>query len=72
MLRNSKKSYCDKLADRLKSSTLSSNDWWSTLKSFINPNSNSSIPPLEHDNKIYTNESDKANILINTFKVKLY
>ena len=68
MLRNSKKSYYDKLADRLKSSTLSTNDWWSTLKSFINPNSNSSIPLLEHDNKIYTNESDKANIFNKYFQ----
>ena len=62
MIRNSKKTYCNKLADRLKSSTLSTKDWWSTLNSFINSNSNSSIPPLEYDNKIYTKESDKANI----------
>ncbi|MCG7868583.1 MAG: endonuclease/exonuclease/phosphatase family protein [Candidatus Thiodiazotropha taylori] len=68
MIRDSKKSYYDKLADRLKSSTLSTKDWWSTLKGFINPNSNSSIPPLEHDNKIYTDECDKANILNKYFQ----
>ena len=68
MIRNSKKSYYNKLADRLKSSTLSTKDWWSTLKSFINSNSNSSIPPLEYGNKIYTNESDKANIFNKYFQ----
>ena len=68
MIRNSKKSYYNKLADRLQSSTLSTKDWWSTLKSFINSNSNSSIPPLEYGNKIYTNESDKANIFNKYFQ----
>ena len=68
MIRNSKKSYYNKLADRLKSSSLSTKDWWSTLKSFINSNSNSSIPPLEYDNKIYTNESDKTNIFNKYFQ----
>ena len=68
MIRNSKKSYYNKLADRLKSSTLSTKDWWSTLKSFINSNSNSSIPPLEYDNKVYTNKSDKANIFNKYFQ----
>ena len=56
------------MADRLKSSTLSTKDWWLTLKSFINSNSNSSIPPLEYGNKIYTNESDKANIFNKYFQ----
>ena len=72
MIRNSKKSYYNKLADRLKSSTLSTKDWWSTLKSFINSNSNSSIPPLEYDNKFTQTKVTKLIFLINTFKVKQY
>ena len=63
MIRDSKTTFHDKLADKLKSNTISTKDWWSTLKTFINPNSGSSIPPLEHDNNIYTDESDKANRL---------
>ena len=72
MIRDSKTAYYDKLANKLKSNTISAKDWWSTLKTFINPNSSSSIPPLEYDNNIYTDDSDKANILSNFFKVKLY
>ena len=71
MIRDSKTTYYDKLADKLKSNTISAKDWWSTLKTFINPNSSSSISPLEYDNNIYTDESDKANILY-CFTVKLY
>ena len=63
MIRDSKTTYYNKLADKLKSNTISAKDWWSTLKTFINPHSSSSMPPLEYDNNIYTDESDKANIL---------
>ena len=72
MIRDSKKSYYNKSADRLKSSTLSTKDWWSTLKSFINSNTNSSIPPLEYDNKITQTKATKLIFLINTFKFKQY
>ncbi|MCG7870185.1 MAG: hypothetical protein JAY74_27935 [Candidatus Thiodiazotropha taylori] len=68
MIRDSKKSFYDKLADKLKSSTITTKDWWSTLKTFINPSSSSTIPPLEYDNNIYTDESDKANILNKYFQ----
>ena len=74
MIRGSKQSHYDKIADKLQSTTLSVKDWWSTLKSFIIPFTKSSIPPrpapplppLEVNNNIYTAECDKANIL-NTF-----
>ena len=36
-IRYSKQSHYDKIANKLKSTTLSSKDWWSTLKSFIIP-----------------------------------
>ena len=68
LIRDSKKSYYNKLADKLKSSTTTTKDWWSTLKTFINPNSSSSFPPLEYDNTIYTDESEKANILNKYFQ----
>ena len=68
MIRDSKNTYYDKLANKLKSNTISAKDWWSTLKTFINPNSSSSIPPLEYDNNIYTDDSDKANIFNNFFQ----
>ena len=68
LIRDSKKSFYDKLADKLKSSTTTTKDWSSTLKIFINPNSSSSFPPLEYDNNIYTDESEKANILNKYFQ----
>ena len=66
MIRGSKQSHNDKIADKFLSTTLSVKDWWSTLKTFIIPITKSSIPPLEFNNNIYTVECDKANIL-NTF-----
>ena len=43
--------------------SLCSNDWWSTLKNIISPQSMSSVSPLELNNSIYTNDHDKANII---------
>ena len=43
--------------------SLSSNDWWSTLKNVISPQSMSSVSPIELNNSIYTNDHDKANII---------
>ena len=62
-IRDSKKSFYDKIAAKLTSETLSSKDWWSTPKSFISPNYKTAIPPLEVNDDIYTEETDKANIL---------
>ena len=67
-IRDSKQSHYDKIADKLKSSTLSVKDWWSTLKKVIIPCTESSIPPLEFNNVIYTDECDKANILNSYFQ----
>ena len=68
MIRDSKNAYYEKLAEKLKSNSLSTKDWWSTLKTFITPNSNSSTPPLEYHNTIYADETDKANIFNNYFQ----
>ena len=68
MIRDSKKLYYDKIADKLKAETLTAKDWWSTLKTVISPNSKSSIPALESNDIIYTNDRDKANVLNNFFQ----
>ena len=63
LIRESKQSLKDKIANKLKSGTLSSRDWWRTLKSVIAPNSNRAIPPLDKDGNVYADDTDKANIL---------
>ena len=68
MIREAKQLFHDKLADKLSSGSLSSKDWWPTLKFFITPDSKSTIPPIEHNDVIYTDESDKANILNKYFQ----
>ena len=67
-IRLSKQQYLDQLSSKLKSNTLSSKDWWSTLKSFITPKTKSSIPTLEKDGHIYSDDTDKANLLNNFFR----
>ncbi|MCG8046285.1 MAG: reverse transcriptase family protein [Candidatus Thiodiazotropha endolucinida] len=67
-IRESKQQYIDRLSNKLKSESLSSKDWWSTLKSFITPSQNSSVPTLEKDGTIYSDETEKANILNNFFR----
>ena len=68
MIRDSKEALYEKLTAKLTSKTLSTKDWWSTLKSFITPNCKSSLPPVEHNNKLYSDEHDKANILNDYFQ----
>ena len=70
--REAKQSFSDKLADKLSSGTVSAKDWWSTLKSFILPETKSPIPALEVNNMIHTNEYDKQTFLITTSKVIQY
>ena len=54
----------------MKSDALTAKDWWPTLNKIhvIAPNSKSSVPTLELNNNIYTDENDKANILNNFFQ----
>ena len=68
MIRDSKQKFFKKIADKLKSDTLSSKDWWATLKTFIIPNFKSTIPPLEYNGRIYTYETDKSNIFNQYFQ----
>ena len=68
MIRDSKKAMNDSLANKLKSNTLSSKQWWSLLKSFISPNNQSSCPPLEKGGLVYSDEKEKANVLNDFFR----
>ena len=58
----------DNIAAKLTSKSLSSKDWWSTLKSFITTTNKTCIPPIEHNGIIYSSEHDKANILNSFFE----
>ena len=49
------------------SGSLSSKQWWTVLKTFISQN-NSCIPSLENDGVVYSEETDKANLLNNFFR----
>ena len=68
LIRSSKQSYVNKLAEKLQSNELSSRDWWSTLKGFISPGKVKSIPPLKSDGNIVTESTEKANLLNNYFR----
>ena len=68
MIRDSKKAMADSLAAKLKSETLSSKQWWSLLKCFISPSSQSPNHLLEKDGLVYTDEKEKANLLNDFFR----
>lgn len=67
-IRQSKQDYINQLSNKLQSVTLSSKDWWTTLKAFISPSTKSSVPTLEKDGCIYSDETDKANLLNDFFR----
>ena len=46
LIRQEKQSIFERLSVKLESNSLSSRDWWRTLKTFISPTSKSGIPPL--------------------------
>ena len=68
IIRDAKQTFYDNIAAKLTSNSISSKGWWSILKSFIKPNNKASIPPIEDNGQIYTNEHDKANILNSFFQ----
>ena len=68
MIRKSKNKCKENTTNKLKSQTLSSKDWWSTLKSVISPNSKTSIPPLKKDDIIISDDLEKANALNDFFR----
>ena len=68
LIRDAKKVFRDKIASKLTSGELSAKDWWTVLKTFISPKSKTSIPPLENDGSISSDENEKANISNNFFQ----
>ena len=67
-LRKSKQNQIDKLSERLVNSETGQKDWWKTLKGFIKPDLTNSIPPLSKDDKIYSDDNDKASIFNDFFR----
>ena len=66
-IRKSKKELIDKLTENINTYTNCSKDWCKTLKAFIKPNQTSSIPPLNVNGDIYSDNTDKATILNDYF-----
>ena len=66
-LRKAKQEYIRSLANKLKTSNLSLQDYWRTLKSFIKPSQTSTIPPLFHENAYISDTNEKANLINNFF-----
>ena len=63
MIRKSKTKFYDDIAEKLKSDSLTSKDWWTTLKFFISPKASSTIPPLAINGCILNDDHDKARVL---------
>ena len=66
-IRKSKKEQIDKLTENINNNTNCSKDGWRTLKTFIKPNQTSSIPLLNVNGDIYSDNTDKATILNDYF-----
>ena len=60
---NRKELQLDKLSDKHKNSGTGPKDWRRTLKGFIKPSKTTSVPPLNVDGKIYSDNKDKSNLL---------
>ena len=66
-VRKSKRLQIDKFADNLKNQSYGQNNWWKTLKNFIKPSQNTSIPPLQLNDEVFSDDQDKADILNHFF-----
>ena len=70
MIREAKNTHTDKISDKLKSGSISSRDWWTILKLFISPKTRSTVPPIEHNGAVYTEDQDKATLLNDFFQIQ--
>ena len=59
----SKNEVLNKLNEIIASLNTKQNDWWKTLKHFIKPDQADVKPCLNKNGQMYTEETDKANIL---------
>lgn len=73
-IREAKSNYYSKLSYKLKQGSLSSNDWWKTLKTFISSKQTTSIPPLKNPETEELNftDVDIANLLNDYFIKQTY
>ena len=65
LIRQAKRTHINSLATKLKSGSLYSRDWWTTLKSFIKPSSSAGIPVLidpSSGDEVISND-EKAHLL---------
>ena len=67
-IRQSTQDYLNQLSNKLQSVTLSSKDWWTSLKAFLSPSTNSSVPTLEKDSCVFSDDTEKANLLNDFFR----
>lgn len=67
LLRKSKQSYTENLAEKLQSDNLCSSDWWKILKSFISGPTSSSIPALKIGDSYTNSDEEKADVLNSFF-----
>ena len=72
LINESKRTCNENINNKLKSDSLTSKDWWSTLKTDISPTAISSIPTLESNVCIHTDEQGKTNLLNNYFKEQTF
>ena len=68
MICKSKRNCNEITANKLKSNTISSRDWWTTLKTVIAHNISTSIPRLQNSHSVSHDDLDKANILNDFFR----
>ena len=59
-IKKAEQDYNHKLADNLKSKTVSSKQWWKLAKTFLGFTSNSSYPPIRDGDDIYFDNKGKA------------
>ena len=62
-IRKSKSDEIKQLASKLENPNIGPKDWWRTLKNTIKPEQSTGIPPILHDDVIYSTEKEKAEIL---------
>ena len=69
LIRQSKQNYLEHLSSKLRTGSLTSRDWWKTLKSFMKPTTSTSLPPLldASTDTLVVDEIDKANVLNSFF-----
>lgn len=72
LIRIAKSNHTKQLAQQLGSGNLKPSNWWKTIKDFISPQTQTTIPSLQSDNGLVDEEVDKANLLNNFFCIQTH